>query len=274
VTLPDVASDAAIALRRLADEAPLLHHLTNYVTAQDQANLALAYGASPVMAAAPEEVPELAAVAGALVLNIGTLNPDQVQAMLLAGRVAAERGVPIVLDPVGAGATGLRTGAAERLLAELPIAVLRGNRGEIGALVGSGRMRGVDAVGDEDPEVVAAAGAERFGVAVAVTGEVDIVAGSGEVWAVHGGHRLQAAVTGAGCMATTAIGAFLALGGDPAYQAALALGTYGLAATRAGVGAAGPGSFRVRLIDEVAGLRRRGVRGLRVEPAHNRASAR
>jgi hydroxyethylthiazole kinase len=258
----DYPALAREALARLPEQAPLLHHLTNFVTAQDQANLALAYGASPVMAPAREEVAELAAVTGALVINIGTLDPEQVEAMLIAGRVAAENGRPIVLDPVGAGATGLRTRAAAQLLEELPISVLRGNRGEIGALVGSGRVRGVDAVGEEDPLEVARAAAGKFGVAVAVTGVVDVVVGADRVYHVAGGHPLMAAVTGTGCMATTAIGAFLALGGDPALQAALALATYGLAAQRAGAGAQGPGSFRIRLIDEVYGLRRRGVDGL------------
>lgn len=260
----DVEALAREAVTRLPERAPLLHHLTNFVTAQDQANLALAYGASPVMAPAREEVPELAAVAGALVVNIGTLDPEQVEAMLIAGRVAAENGRPIVLDPVGAGATGLRTRGALRLLDELPIAVLRGNRGEIGALVGAGRVRGVDAVGEEDPLQVAREAASRFGVAVAVTGVVDVVVGGGRTYEVHGGHPLMASVTGTGCMATTAIGAFLALGGDPALQAALALATYGLAAHRAGVDAQGPGSFRVRLLDEVFLLRRRALDGLDV----------
>ena len=258
----DYQALAREAVTSLPQKAPLLHHLTNFVTAQDQANLALAYGASPVMAPAREEVPELAAVTGALVINVGTLDPEQVEAMLIAGRVAAENDRPIVLDPVGAGATALRTRSAERLLDELPISVLRGNRGEIGALIGSGRMRGVDAVGEEDPLQVAQRAAEKFGTAVAVTGVIDMIVGGGRTYQVHGGHPLMASVTGTGCMATTAVGAFLALGGDPALQAALALATYGLAAERAGAGAQGPGSFRVRLIDEVYGLRRRGVDGL------------
>lgn len=250
------------AVTRLPERAPLLHHLTNFVTAQDQANLALAYGASPVMAPARQEVAELAAVAGALVLNIGTLDPDLVATMEVAGRVAAENNRPIVLDPVGAGATRLRTRSAEELLDLLPVAVLRGNRGEIGALVGGGRMRGVDAVGEEDPLQVAQEAASRFGVTVAVTGVVDVVVGGGRVYEVHNGHPLMSTVTGTGCMATTAIGAFLALGGDPALQAALALGTYGLAAQRAAAGTPGPGTFRVRLIDEVYGLRQKGLDGL------------
>ena len=186
-------NEAAAALARVAERVPLIHHITNIVVTNDVANITLAFGASPVMAYAPEEVAEMAALAGALALNIGTLSRGEIDAMLLAGRAAASRGVPIVLDPVGAGATAFRTESALRLLAELPITVLRGNRGEIGALVGSGQMRGVDAVGGEDPRAVAEAAAARFGLTVAVTGAVDIVVGGGKVFAVHNGHPLAGA---------------------------------------------------------------------------------
>src|SRR4051794_29344499 len=163
------------ALERIAAERPLLHHLTNFVTANDSANLALAYGALPVMAPAPEEVAEMASAAQALVLNLGTLHAELVEAMLSAGRAAAAAGVPIVLDPVGAGATRFRTDAAHRLLRELPVTVLRGNRGEVGALLGSGSVRGVEATGAEDPAQVAREAHQRFEVVVAVTGAVDVV---------------------------------------------------------------------------------------------------
>ncbi len=256
--------EAAAALARVAERVPLIHHITNIVVTNDVANITLAFGASPVMAYAPEEVAEMAALAGALALNIGTLSRGEIDAMLLAGRAAASRGVPIVLDPVGAGATAFRTESALRLLAELPITVLRGNRGEIGALVGSGQMRGVDAIGGEDPRAVAEAAAARFGLTVAVTGVVDIVVGGGNVFAVHNGHPLLARITGSGCMATAAIGIFLAAGGDPATQAALALGSYGLAAERAAVGDPGPGTFRARLIDEVAALRQGSFAGVKI----------
>lgn len=265
----DYAAEAARSLATIGERTPLIHHITNVVVTNDVANLTLAFGASPVMAYAPEEVAEMAALAGALALNIGTLSAGEIEAMLIAGRAAAGRGVPIVLDPVGAGATRFRTESALRLLAELPITVLRGNRGEIGALVGSGQMRGVDAVGDEDPRAVGAAAAARFGLTVAVTGAVDAVVGGGRALAVHNGDPLLGRITGSGCMATAAIAIFLAAGGDPATQTALALATYGLAAERAaapvGGTAPGPLAFRTRLIDEVAALRERGVDGVRVE---------
>lgn len=228
---------AADSLTRIAVATPLVHHITNVVVANDVANLTLAFGASPVMAAAPEEVAEMAGLASALVLNIGTLSSATIDAMLLAGRAAAERGSPIVLDPVGAGATRFRTVSALRLLAELPVTVLRGNRGEIGALVGGGKMRGVDAVGDEDPRTVAEAAAAQFGVVVAVTGAVDVVVGKDIApLEVRNGHPLLGRITGSGCMATAAIGIFLTAGEDAATQAALALAAYCRAAERAATG--------------------------------------
>lgn len=260
----DYQTEAARSLRRIAATKPLIHQITNVVVTNDSANLTLGFGALPVMAYAPEEVGEMAALAQALVLNIGTLSTGEIAAMLIAGRAAAAHGVPIVLDPVGAGATRFRTESALRLLAELPITVLRGNRGEIGALVGSGQVRGVEAVGAENPREVATAAAERFGLVTAVTGPVDVVVGRGRVLAVHNGDPLLAKITGSGCMATAAIGIFLTAGEDPAVQTALALGVYGLAAERAAVGSPGPGTFRARLLDEVAAVDEKGVTGLRI----------
>ena len=190
----DFETQARISLERIAASKPLIHQITNVVVTNDSANLTLGFGALPVMAYAPEEVAEMAAISQALVLNIGTLSAGEIEAMLIAGRAAAARAVPIVLDPVGAGATRFRTESALRLLAELPITVLRGNRGEIGALVGAGQVRGVEAVGTEDPRAVARAAAER-----------------------------------------------------------------------AAAGAGGPGTFRARLLDEVAALGEASVHGLRVE---------
>lgn len=255
-------AEATDALARIAATKPLIHQITNVVVTNDSANLTLGFGALPVMAYAPEEVGEMAALAQALVLNIGTLSKGEIEAMLIAGRAAAEHDVPIVLDPVGAGATKFRTDSALRLLAELPITVLRGNRGELGALVGAGQVRGVEAVGNEDPRTVAAAAAAKFGVVAAVTGPVDFIVGNDVVLEVHNGHPLLGRITGSGCMATAAIGIFLAAGGVPARQAALALGTYGVAAERAAIAAPGPGTFRARLLDEVAALADKGAAGI------------
>ncbi len=260
---------AAQSLSRIVAARPLIHHITNPVVANDVANCTLAFGALPVMADAPEEVAEITGVAQALVLNLGVLSATKVEAMLVAGRVAAARGIPIVLDPVGAGATAFRTANALRLLAELPITVLRGNRGEIGALLGAGAMRGVEAVGTEDPYAIATDAAARFGVVVAVTGVVDVIVGNGQEYAVHNGDPLLPRVTGTGCMASAAVGILLTTGDDAATQTALALGVYGLAAERAAASGThgerpGPGTFRARLLDEVAALSVSGVAGIRV----------
>lgn len=260
---------AARSLARVAEAKPLIHHITNPVVANDVANLTLAFGALPVMADAPEEVAEITGTAQALVLNLGVLSPTKVEAMLLAGRSAAARGIPIVLDPVGAGATAFRTASASHLLAALPITALRGNRGEIGALMGAGEMRGVEAVGTEEPYAIATAAAARFGVVVAVTGPVDIIVSGVRGYAVRNGDPLLPRITGAGCMASAAVGILLAVGGDPAMQTALALGLYGLAAERAatpepGHARSGPGTFRGRLLDAVAALSADGVAGIQI----------
>lgn len=263
----DYATLARESLERVAATKPLVHQITNIVVANDSANLTLGFGALPVMAYAPQEVAEMAAIAQALVLNIGTLSEEEIAAMLIAGQAAGAKGIPIVLDPVGAGATAFRTESALRLLRELPITVLRGNRGEIGALVGSGEVRGVEATGSEDPRQVAQAAHEAFGVTVAVTGPTDVIVGPEQTYLVSNGDPLLGAITGSGCMATATIGIFNAVGADPALQTALGLASYGLAAERAAEGAPGPGTFRARLLDEVAALLAKGTAGVRIEAA-------
>src|SRR6266487_4581337 len=158
-------------LGRIRAQRPLVHHITNMVVMNDTANITLAVGASPVMAHALEEVEEMVKLARALVLNIGTLTPEQIEAMVRAGKRANELGVPIVLDPVGAGATNLRTQSALRLLRELHISAIRGNASEVGTLVGvAAETRGVDSISlSEDREVVASRAARAFGCNVATT---------------------------------------------------------------------------------------------------------
>jgi hydroxyethylthiazole kinase len=263
----DYAALARASLDRVVATKPLVHQITNIVVANDTANLTLGFGALPVMAYAPQEVAEMASIAQALVLNIGTLSEEEIASMLIAGNAAGEKGIPIVLDPVGAGATSFRTESALRLLRELPITVLRGNRGEIGALVGSGEVRGVEATGSEDPREVAKAAHDAFGVTVAVTGPTDVIVGADRTYLVSNGHPLLGAITGSGCMATATIGIFNAVGDDPALQTALGLASYGLAAERAAERDPGPGTFRARLLDEVAGLRSVGTQGIRIETA-------
>lgn len=246
----------AAALARIRKQKPLIHHITNLVVMNDTANVTLHVGALPVMAHAAEEVAEMTAMAGALVLNTGTLTPSRVESMLIAGREANELGVPIVLDPIGAGATRLRTRTSLRLLNELQIAVIRGNSGEIGALSGAGgRMKGVESVEClADPAAVARAMARERNMVVAITGKRDVISDGRQVLGVDNGHRWLTTITGAGCMATTLIGAFVAVESDALIAAAGGLACFGLAAELAAEGAHGPASFKVALFDQIYNL--------------------
>ncbi len=252
-----------VSPRRCADllaevraRRPLIHNITNYVVMNTTANTLLALGASPIMAHAREEVEELAAVAGALVLNIGTLSPDWIEAMAAAGRVASRRGIPTVLDPVGAGATGLRTDAARRLLAEVRPAVVRGNPSEVLAVAAAGvGGKGVDSTHTVDEARRAAVAiARRESCIVAVTGAEDFVTDGRVGVRVANGDPWMARITGSGCAATAVTGAFLAVTASALEAAAAALTVFGLAGERAAHGCPGPGSFQVRLLDELAAL--------------------
>jgi hydroxyethylthiazole kinase len=244
-------------LRTLRERKPLIHQITNYVVMNETANVTLALGALPVMAHAREEVEEIVALAGALVINIGTLSPHWVDAMLVAGKAANAGAVPVVLDPVGAGATQYRTDTARRILDEVKISVLRGNQGEVATLVGvEAEVRGVESieVGGEPAELARAA-ARSLGLVASVTGPVDHVSDGKRVLAVANGHELLAAVSGTGCMASAITGCFLAVKrDDPLEAAAEALAAFGVAGEDAACEAKGPGSFHVGLYDALAAL--------------------
>jgi hydroxyethylthiazole kinase len=244
-------------LARIRDRKPLVHQITNYVVMNETANATLALGALPVMAHAIEEVEEMVALAGALVLNIGTLSSHWVEAMVLAGREANARGIPIVLDPVGAGATRYRTETARGLLAELPVDVLRGNAGEVATLVGlDAEVRGVESIdGGGEAAELARQAASTLDLVAAVTGPVDHVSDGSRVAAISNGHELLATVTGTGCMATAITGAFLAAKPGDAFEAATeALVAFGVAGEDAAVEARGPGTFHAGLYDALAAL--------------------
>lgn len=244
---------AAQALAHLRQEKPLLHHITNLVVMNDTANLTLHLGGLPVMAHDRHEVSEMVAHARALILNVGTLSADWVEAMRLAAKAAAERGIPVVLDPVGAGATRVRTETDTQLLSELAIAIVRGNAGEVAALAGAGgEVRGVESISaPSDMVAVARQLALRYRTVVAVTGARDLVVDGRRALAVDNGHRWLTTLTGTGCMATTAVAAFAAVERDPLLAAAYGLATYGLAAELAAAHAAGPASFKVALFDQL-----------------------
>jgi hydroxyethylthiazole kinase len=235
---------------------PLVHHITNHVTVNDCANITLCAGAAPVMAESPEEVAEMVAAAGALVLNIGTLSAIQIGSMLLAGERANELGVPVILDPVGAGATRMRTQSALRLLNGLDIAVLKGNAGEIGVIAGAGGIvRGVDSGGVAgDPVAIACECARETGTVVALTGPVDIVTDGSQVVLVDNGDAMMGRLSGTGCMASSLAGAYAAVDDDHVRSTAAALAVFGRAGERAAAGSCGPYSFRTALFDELFAL--------------------
>jgi hydroxyethylthiazole kinase len=238
------------------EKRPLVHHITNYVTVNDCANITLCAGGAPVMADAAEEVEEMAAVASALVLNIGTLNKVQVGSMVLAGRMANDRKIPIVLDPVGAGATQYRTKTVRRLMEELDITILKGNAGEIGVLAGAeGKVRGVDSHGlAGDPQTIARDFAEDEGLTVVVSGATDIVTDGKHTLLVDNGHLMMGSISGTGCMAASVTGTFAAESKDTVLASAAALAAFGIAGERAAACARGPFSFKTALFDELAAL--------------------
>lgn len=239
------------------EKNPLVHHITNYVTVNDCANITLCIGGSPVMAHAIEEVEEMVAIAGALVLNIGTLDVTQIGQMVKAGKAAGKKGIPIILDPVGAGATSLRTEAARMLIDEVSPTIIKGNAGEIATLAGTqAEVRGVDSAGiSGDPVQITSDLAGGLGCTVVMSGIQDLVSDGGRVLAVDNGHHMMGRMSGTGCMAASIIGACSAVHGDGVVASAAGLAAFGIAGERAGKESPGPGTFKVQLFDAVSAVK-------------------
>ncbi|KIL42252.1 hydroxyethylthiazole kinase [Gordoniibacillus kamchatkensis] len=249
-------SSIAAALEQVRQAKPLVHNITNVVVTNFTANGLLALGASPVMAYAEQEVADMARIAGALVLNIGTLNETEIRAMKLAGQSANEHGVPVIFDPVGAGATAYRTATARGIMNEVKVAVLRGNAAEVAQVIGQDwQIKGVDAgEGGGSAADLAIAAARQLGTVVAVTGKDDIVSDGKATYVCRNGNAILTRVTGTGCLLTSVIGAFASVVNNPAEAAVAALVTYGVAAELAAAEAAaqGPGSFQIALLNKLA----------------------
>jgi len=240
-------------LERIRAEAPLVHNITNYVVMNLTANALLALGASPVMAHAEEEVEQMAGLARALVINIGTLSGAWIRSMLVAGHAARRKGIPVVLDPVGAGATSFRTGTALRLIRELSPAVVRGNASEIRALAyEEGGTKGVDSARTSEEALDAAqALSARCGTVAVVSGAVDLVVSGAAVARIANGHPLMPKVTGLGCTATALVGAFAAVNPSASDAAAHAMAVMGIAGELAAARSSGPGSFVPAFLDSL-----------------------
>jgi hydroxyethylthiazole kinase len=239
------------AVQNIRKQAPVIHNITNYVVMNTTANALLALGASPVMAHAEEEMADMVGIASALVINIGTLSKEWVKSMFKAAEHAAKRGIPIVLDPVGAGATSYRTRTARDLLGTVKHAILRGNASEIMAVCGEGtKTKGVDSLEASQDAVSAAQSLhESLGVIVCISGESDYIVGGKEMLVVRNGHPMMTRVTGLGCTATALCGAFAAVTSDPAKAAAQAMAVMGIAGEIAAERAEGPGSLQMHFLD-------------------------
>jgi len=250
--------DAYGMLGKVRQTKPLIHHITNWVTIYDCANMTRVFGALPVMAHAREEVEEMTGIAGALVLNIGTLTPELVDTMIVAAKAANKRKIPVVFDAVGTGATRLRTDSAMKILAEARVDVLKGNYGEIGVLAGAkAQVKGVESAGLEgDPQQVALRLSSQLKNTVAMTGRTDIVSGNGTTYLIDNGSPMMGCIVGTGCMAASIIGCFCAVEEDYALASAAALACYGIAGEIASTRAEGPGTFKEAFYDAAYGLNR------------------
>ncbi len=243
------------ALERIRQQAPLIHNITNFVVMETTANILLATGASPVMAHCRGEVEEMVSLAQALVLNIGTIQQDWLESMIRAAQQANKLGIPVILDPVGAGATQLRTMAVQKIMSSCSIAVLRGNASEVLSLLSADvRTRGVDsslALSDEGIQSARAL-ARTHNCVVAISGAQDCITDGKRVLRVHNGHPIMTRVTGVGCGLSAVTAAFCAAAdGDPTLAATAAFAFYGLCGELAVKSSEKPGGFYVAFLDRL-----------------------
>lgn len=253
----DILNSICTDLIAMREKKPLIHNITNFVVMNETANAILCLGALPIMSHAAEEVEEMVGIANALVLNIGTLSPEWIAAMELAGRRANERGVPVILDPVGAGATRLRTESSERLLESVKISIVRGNAAEVATLAGIvAEVRGVESITvAESREDTAQRLAAIYGCTAAVTGRVDVVCDGLRLARISNGHELMGKVVGTGCMASAMVGSFAAVQPDPFVAAVGGLTAFGIAGEMAAcVSGDRPGTFHAELYNALYAL--------------------
>jgi hydroxyethylthiazole kinase len=243
-------------LKKVREEKPLVHHITNWVTIYDCANIVRAFGALPVMAHAAEEVEEMVGIASSLVLNIGTLTPTLVKSMILAGKAANRKRIPVILDAVGAGATKLRTESSLRIIRDIRVDVIKGNSAEIGVLAGAeAEVKGVEAISLKgNPVQIAKTLAGRTNAVVAMTGRRDVITDGKTTYLCDNGDAMMGSIVGTGCMAASVIGAFCAVEKNYAKAVAAALSCFGIAGELAAKKAKGPGTFKELFYDEVYNL--------------------
>ncbi len=233
---------------------PLVHHITNYVTVNDCANICICAGGSPVMTDEYEDLRDMVKLASAVVINIGTLNSRTVASMVAAGETANAEGKPVILDPVGVGATPYRNHVARILFDNVRFSVIKGNAGEIGILAGvGGQVRGVDSVSGGDG-TAARELAKISGAIVGMTGETDYVSNGERTLALSNGHSLMDRVSGTGCMASSVVGCYVGACGASLESVASGISAFTIAGELAAKKSSGPGTFKANLFDSLYGL--------------------
>ncbi len=250
-------------LDEVRDKKPLVHNITNYVTVNDCANVLLAIGASPIMADDIKEAADITKISSALVINIGTLNERTVESMIASGKKANELNIPVVFDPVGAGASEFRNSTTKKILDEVKVSVIRGNMSEIKFISGlESTTKGVDAsesdakTGNDEGINVAKSLANKLNCTVAITGATDIISDGERVAILENGTKMLSNVTGTGCMTTALVGAFCGAGSDYFLGAVSGIISMGIAGEIAfdKAGQVGTGSFHIAIIDAISNL--------------------
>lgn len=245
----------SVSIEDIRNKQPLIHNITNQVVANDVANALLAISASPMMAYAAEEMEEVATIADAIVLNTGTLTDSVLDAMLIVGKAANRLEKPIVLDPVGVGATSYRQKSIALLLDKVDIQLIRGNAGELASLVGvEWQAKGVDAgVGSASVGEIARLAAEKYQTVVFISGEADVISDGRRTVYIRNGDPLMTQITGTGCMLSGICGAFIAVGEDVFESAVAASATYAIAGELAveELNPIGPGYFRPTFMNQL-----------------------
>ena len=236
-------------------KSPLVHLITNYVTVNDCANVAICAGGSPIMTDEMKDVVDISKIASAVVLNMGTLNVRTVDSMLLAGKVANENGVPVIFDPVGAGASRYRNEVADRILKNVKVAVIKGNAGEIGFLSGTGgEVKGVDSVSASNEVAAVESLARKYNCVVAMSGKVDYVSDGKTTVKLSNGHDFMGCVSGTGCMLAAVVGCYVGANGASVESVSSAITAFSLAGEIAGPKSEGPGTFKQRMLDALYNL--------------------
>jgi len=255
-----ITKDVAAAITEVRTKVPLIHNMTNYVTVNDCANAVLSIGASPIMADDIAEAEGITAISSVLVINIGTLNQRTIASMIASGKRANEVGIPVIFDPVGAGASKLRNDTTKAILEQVKIAILRGNASEISFIAGlEASTKGVDAADTDmknDAVEIAKMVAKKHKCIVAITGAVDVISDGEKIVKIKNGHPMLSKVTGTGCMTSALVGSFAGAMKDYFVAAVGGVASMGIAGDIAyeKAGSIGTGSFHIAIIDALSNI--------------------